>query len=343
MSEPLAFTGERFIPGAAGEIWYEHWHRYHFAANLVGGREVLDVACGAGYGSALLARQATRVTGVDLSLPAIEHAHSTYAGVPNLEFRQADCTALPFADASFDAVVSFETIEHIEGQEPFLDEIRRVLRPAGLLVLSCPNKLEYSDRRGCTNQYHVRELYRAELEAMLAARFRFAQWFGQRMSFSLVWPEGESPCADLFEVSESAPETASPGHARPLYFIVTASNDEKTMTSVAPRLSVLADRDEWVQRDYLKTIAELERQWQRGKALDDLVAQWQQRHAEAIRERDALAAAQARQSKSAAQGTAAVELEAARTEIARRASFRWWLALPLRRLRNAIRGAPPSQ
>ena len=61
MSDKLEFTGERFLPGASGEIWYEHWHRYHFAAKLVGGREVLDVACGAGYGSALLARQAQRV------------------------------------------------------------------------------------------------------------------------------------------------------------------------------------------------------------------------------------------------------------------------------------------
>ena len=61
MNKGLNFTGERFVPGAAGEIWYEHWHRYHFAAKLVGGREVLDVACGAGYGSALLARGAQRV------------------------------------------------------------------------------------------------------------------------------------------------------------------------------------------------------------------------------------------------------------------------------------------
>ena len=52
MSGALEFTGERFVPGTPGEIWYEHWHRYHHAAPIVAGREVLDIACGAGYGSA---------------------------------------------------------------------------------------------------------------------------------------------------------------------------------------------------------------------------------------------------------------------------------------------------
>src|SRR5262245_31216724 len=113
MSDELTFTGERFVPGAAGEIWYEHWHRYHFAASLVAGREVLDVACGEGYGSALLARSAAQVTGADIAPAAISHARGRYAGQPNLAFCEADCAALPFADGSFDVVVSFETIEHI--------------------------------------------------------------------------------------------------------------------------------------------------------------------------------------------------------------------------------------
>ena len=71
MGQDLEFTGERFIPGTPGEIWHEHWHRYHFAAPLVAGLAVLDVACGEGYGSALLATRAATVTGADAAEDAL--------------------------------------------------------------------------------------------------------------------------------------------------------------------------------------------------------------------------------------------------------------------------------
>ena len=336
MNDQLPFTGERFIPGTAGEIWTEHWHRYHFAAPLVAGREVLDVACGEGYGSALLAQRAAHVTGADVAQTAIEHARAHYATRANLAFQQADCAALPFPDASFDAVVSFETLEHIEAQELFLAEVRRVLRPDGLLVLSCPNKAEYSDRRGVTNEFHVRELYRDELAALVARRFAHAVWYGQRPSFySVVWPEAGPAGGEIFEVSEATADAPTPGHARPLYFIVVASASVAPLTGIAPRLSVLADRDEWVHRDYEKVFRDLEATHRRGSELEAELSLWQGRHAEAVRDRDALKAA-------AAERTGMVgEMEAQRQEIVRRASFRWWLALPLRRLWLALTGKPP--
>jgi SAM-dependent methyltransferase len=171
MSQELEFTGERFIPGTAGEIWHEHWHRYHFAAPLVAGLDVLDVACGEGYGSALLAARARSVIGADIAPGAVDHARSRYAAIPNLEFRQADCAALPFADASFD-VVSFETIEHILTQAPFLDEIRRVLRPDAFPSSPVPTRRVQRPPPRVTNEFHVRELYRAELAALLAPASR---------------------------------------------------------------------------------------------------------------------------------------------------------------------------
>lgn len=344
MSEKLVFTGERFLPGAGGEIWYEHWHRYHFAAKLVVSRNVLDVACGAGYGSALLARRARHVVGADISLEAIAHAQALYAPASNLEFRQADCAALPFADATFDAVVSFETIEHIERQEKFLDEVRRVLRPEGLFILSSPNKLEYSDRRHFTNPYHLRELYRDELAKLLAPRFAYTKWFGQRMSFfSVVWPEQQPGEGEVFEVSETAAAEASPGHARPLYFIVAASRSAETIAALATLLSVLADRDEWVYADYAQAFANEKLQWERGNTLDGVVAEWQEHSREAVRQRDVLQTALATETAkyAAERARLAQHIDAQQHEIERRAGFRWWLALPWRRLHAAVRRTPP--
>jgi len=335
MNDELPFTGERFIPGAAGEIWYEHWHRYHFVAPLVGDRTVLDIACGEGYGSALIARHAAHVTGADISPPTIAHARARYAGDAKLDFREADCAALPFADASFDVVVSFETLEHIAAQEAFLDEIRRVLRPEGLVVISCPNKAEYSDKREHVNEFHIRELYRDELASLVGSRFPHAAWYGQRPGFfSVVWPERSSASAEIFELSEAAADVPSTGHTRPLYFIVVASGSAEAIAAMTPRMSVLADRDEWVYRDYervtrayvagqkfeAKLVAELRR---------ELVATQEGRVAD-VKQRDAVIA------EGCATRDRLIE------ELSRRASFRWWLSLPLRRLMRLLKGLPPG-
>jgi SAM-dependent methyltransferase len=231
-------------------------------------------------------------------------------------------------------VVSFETIEHIVAQEPFLDEIRRVLRPDGLLILSSPNKAEYSDRRGVANEFHVRELYRDELAALIAPRFAHAAWHGQRPSFySVVWPEEGAARGEIFEVSEAAAGFPSPGHARPLYFIVVASASAARLAGIAPRLSVLADRDEWVHRDYEKVIRDLETACRRGNDRDAQLALLRRQHADALHQRDALQAAE--------RARLAAEIEVRQHEIARRASLRWWLALPLRRLWLALTGRRP--
>jgi len=338
MQDDLPFTGERFVPGVAGEIWYEHWHRYHFAAPLVAGRRVLDVACGEGYGSALLARTAARVTGADIAAPAIAHARTRYSGLANLDFCEADCAALPFADASFDVVVSFETIEHITAQQAFLREVRRVLQPGGFVVLSCPNKAEYTDARDHVNEFHVRELYRDEFARLLASEFPQVAWYGQRPGFfSVVWPEGTDARAEIFEVAETAADAPSPGHARPLYFIVLASGDFATLASLAPRLSVLADRGEWVYRDYANVTRAFTAAQKREAALSAELAASRVRDDAAAHEREAAWVELERQ-----RAGLAADLDRAKEETVRRASFRWWLALPWRRLVRAVKGLPPG-
>ena len=254
----LPFTGERFVPGTRGEIWIEHWHRYHFAAGFVAGKRVLDLACGEGYGSALLARRASHVTGVDVSPQAVAHAKHAYADVANVEFTIGSCTAIPVADASIDFAVSFETVEHIAEQEAFMAELARVLKPGGVLLMSCPNKAEYTDKRGTRNEFHVKELYREEFAALLAARFPHAAWYGQKPSFfSVIAPEGNAARqGELIEVSESVPDRGETHIASPLYFLVVASRDKTALDSQPRPVSVLADRDDWAYNDWFRVTRE---------------------------------------------------------------------------------------
>jgi SAM-dependent methyltransferase len=163
---PLEATGERLVPeAAAGElVLAEHLARYRLAARLAAGRRVLDVACGEGYGTAMLAAAgAASVVGVDVDEPTARHAAARY----EIDARVGDVAALPLDDASFDLAVSFETIEHVGDPDRALDELRRVLAPDGLLIISTPNSREYR----VPNPFHVRELDPDEFLAALRARF----------------------------------------------------------------------------------------------------------------------------------------------------------------------------
>ena len=255
MSADLEFTGERFVPGARGPIWIEHWHRYHFAAPWARGKRVLDIACGEGYGAALLAREAREVAGVDISPEAVAHAKRTYAGIGNLRYAQGSCAAIPLPDASVDLAVSFETIEHIHEQAQFVAELARVLAPDGVLLLSSPDKAEYSDRRAFANEYHVRELYRAELEALVAARFPHLRWFSQKPTFySVIAPESTPTAGVLAEVAEADPSKAGTALPGALYHLVLASRSAASLEALPSPLHVLADRGDWVWHDYEKVM-----------------------------------------------------------------------------------------
>jgi SAM-dependent methyltransferase len=345
MSTQLPFTGERFVPGVKGEIWLEHWHRYHFAARWAAGKRVLDVACGEGYGTAALARVAASAVGLDVSPQAIAHARDAYAGIANVSFVEASCTRLPLPDASFDTVVSFETLEHVLEQEAFLDEVARVLAPGGVLVLSCPNKVEYTDKRDYHNEFHVKELYRDELERLVAARLPELAWYGQRPSFfSVIAPERPAGGGELFEVAEASPGEATASLASPLYFVVVASRRRESIAAVPAPVSVLADRDEWIQRNYAEVIRELERAVARITALernvatrDRAIARLEAALAELNADRAAADAAHAEEvRRTVEQLTEEVRkrdavVDAKQAEIDRRGGLRWWLRLPLHR------------
>src|ERR1700754_392489 len=95
----LLWTGERYLPEIGGDIELEHLHRYHWAAHFSQGKRVLDIACGEGYGSEILARSAAHVIGVDLSEDTVAHAEQKYRR-NNLEFMVGSCDQIPLSDNS---------------------------------------------------------------------------------------------------------------------------------------------------------------------------------------------------------------------------------------------------
>ena len=168
MSEHRSWS-ERFVPEETlgGLTQAEHVSRYEWASGAVTGKDVLDAGCGVGYGSLILARAgATRVVGADLDAEAIDDAR--FRAGPEVEFVVADLESLPFPPESFDVAVCFETIEHVADRDRALDELKRVLRPSGVLIISSPNRGVYPPG----NPHHVHEYEAAEFHAALAGRFR---------------------------------------------------------------------------------------------------------------------------------------------------------------------------
>ncbi|HPG40618.1 MAG TPA: class I SAM-dependent methyltransferase [bacterium] len=152
---------------------------YKFAATFCEAKTVLDAACGLGFGSYLLAHKAAQVTGVEIVAQVIDYARSNYKK-DNMQFIHADATSLDFADHSFDLVVSLETFEHIPRDKAgkFLNELQRVLKPGGILVLSTPNHDVYSKISQTPD--HVNELNVDELESLLTQYFADCQPYYQR-------------------------------------------------------------------------------------------------------------------------------------------------------------------
>lgn len=111
-------TGERFSPNNNTPLCsYEHWHRYIFAKQFVNNKNVLDIACGEGYGTSLIAESAKFVTAVDIDKETIESATAKYKR-QNLKFIRGNVTSIPInGEKVFDVIVSFETIEHVNEED----------------------------------------------------------------------------------------------------------------------------------------------------------------------------------------------------------------------------------
>ena len=273
----MEFTGERVVPGLVDtDLYNEHLARYIFAEVFVAGKRVLDAGCGSGYGTARLAEKAKLVVGVDNSAEAIGYAREHYTR-PKVVFLYGDCERLPFDRGAFDVIVSFEVIEHLARQEEFLTEVKRVLRPAGLFVLSTPNRIYYSEEREQENPYHHREFSREELRGELGRHFAHVQLLAQSHAPSVVMAPLDGSGAAVEAVIERGPRPDEEPH----YFIGVCSG--KPLRIQVPALcyvpeaaNVLRERERHI-RGLSREVAELK------KTIVGLQAEFAERSAWALK------------------------------------------------------------
>ena len=179
----IPYIKERVVPG---ESLYKNYRldfmRYVFAGNFIKNKTVLDIACGASYGSKYLHDCGAReVVGVDISQDVIEYAKKHYRA-KNLDFICMDATRLGLEDNIFDVICSFDTIEHINATA-FLSEIRKVLKSSGTFIVSTPAKeihSRYSYKP--VNPFHLKEFSQSEFRGILKHWFADVILYGQRFS-----------------------------------------------------------------------------------------------------------------------------------------------------------------
>lgn len=172
------WTGERLETSIFSRDAIEHLHRYAIVTNYVFGKKVLDIACGEGYGSFLMSDKAALVYGVDIDSDSIAKAKVKY-NKSNIKYKIGSTDKIPLDDSCVDVVVSFETIEHHDKHNKMMLEIKRVLKPKGLLIISTPDKLHYSDERNFKNRYHIKELYKNEFVKLVSTYFDRFQLLNQ--------------------------------------------------------------------------------------------------------------------------------------------------------------------
>jgi SAM-dependent methyltransferase len=296
----VEFTGERVIPGQVdADLFNEHLARYAFAARLARGKRVLDAGCGAGYGAAELTSSALSVVGADIAADAVAFAREHYR-MPDLEFEQASCTALPHPDAAFDLVVAFEVIEHLPCWRDFLLEARRVLAPTGQFIVSTPNKLYYAESRSAVgaNPFHAHEFdfdeFRGELSAIFPHISLFLENHVEGVAFRPLRDEaapettevrvdgGETPPAEshfFVAVCAHRPQTGNPTFV----YVPSAANVlRERETHIALLEGELHRKDDWLEkakreladldREHRKLTAELEESNRWAANLNDELA-----------------------------------------------------------------------
>lgn len=254
---------ERFdLSQFRGRIAYEHLHRYAICRESVTGKRVLDLACGTGYGSALLAQAGAEVTGIDISPEAIRKAKSRYGA--NINFIIADCYDLPFANGSFDVVVANEMIEHVEDHDGLIKEAVRVLTDDGLFLVSTPNKPIYN-RYKAPNVFHVSEMEVGQFRRLLKRHFREVHLTATRMALVSVGYEFDGPSNMSNMAAASIYHMAVGDNSAPIVDhgelwlndaeYVLAACSQKPIDSAVPRSTIFYSREDDLWLEHEKVMA----------------------------------------------------------------------------------------
>ena len=168
---PLALTGERTLPDVPEEnYWFRrHLVVYEWIASQLAGRKVVDLACGEGYGSSVLARTAESVVGVDANPEAFDHARKKYTA-PNLSFERS---LIETWQGDADCIVFLQTIEHLQDASAMLAHIRTLIDDNGVAYISTPNVLTLAPpgETKSDNPWHVHEFRPDEFYKLCTTHF----------------------------------------------------------------------------------------------------------------------------------------------------------------------------
>ncbi len=263
MNEVLVDQLERFEPGLKGQIAYEHLHRYAICRECVSGARVLDLGSGEGYGTGLLGERASYVTGLDVDADSVAAAQARHGVDGRVIFKVGSAHDLPFPDASFDVVVSFEMIEHVDRQERVIAEVRRVLKPGGLFVVSTPSREVYNQFKA-PNEFHVKELDQGEFAELLGAEFAHVEMLGERigvvsMLAPLDRPDAASDYAGYiarYGESDSVSIEAAAGQFTDPEYLVAFCSDTPIRQRVFAHSIMIAPQDDlWTENTKVRVWA----------------------------------------------------------------------------------------
>lgn len=240
MSPILENDYERMVPEFHRQTltYAEHMTRYICAQELVKGKSVLDIASGSGYGTKMLAETAKMVFGVDINDKAVQYSKKFY-GKGNIKYLLGDGESIPLSDDSVDVVTTFETIEHIKNYKTFIKEVKRVLKPGGIALVSTPNDLEFAEG----NHFHLHEFEKNELLSLLRKDFKYIkQYYQATWKYVAIGEENMFSSEGEFTINTKNFSPIKPENFLYFYFICSDKRINEAIEPLAATGELYSDR-----------------------------------------------------------------------------------------------------